>query len=1183
MKSNLTFAYSRIAFVNCSNFQTCFSCTTYSSQCTWNTHSVQCLSVDNRKSQHRKRLIQHANQCPKIYLQQTINRLSLNLNHTLTIHIEQCDENLTIHSCQLNDYRKRFISYSTKSIVLPSKIDDHLCVIQCSFELNHLSHLIFHRPLNLDLSLEFANQTLLTLPRTHVSLYDCTRLASNCSSCLQLDPSYGCIWCNNMCLLKNHAEHLTCLNQQECLTPIIESIEPLILPMNGGSLVTIKGKYFDLFNLSILLADIPCHVIDGESSNTKIVCQSSNAMTSRTGRVNLKFGPYGPQITSQQMITYTNPVINSIEPLVGIESGGTILTILGDHFTIGNNHILIFIGNRPCQLLSISQMKIQCETSSFNSLILNEQQSIQFLFDRQTKLISSQTFTVVPNPIVHSFNSGSSYKSFMTGGHQLQIIGENFHSIQNLRLEFKRLIFISPYFHNRTHLIFLTPSIQELNFHQEKTSPEQIEIILHLDHFNQTSSVQYESDPIIYELEPLVQTYTNQLIISGMNLTNIGHRKTDITVHIGCDLCIILELQSNQIICQPPPFRPKKYSNTNRLCYDSEHPWIIVTIDNIHSHVGYMIYPRKLIILGILSGCLLTILSVVLIVLIIVCIKIRCAQRQNRRRYLYNTGLTNCEPDKDSYQTKLYQKLPTNEFFPTIPVRTYVNYLQICFHSYLPSNSNKNSSSYDIPKTDFIDKFKYLIDNNDEFIECFTKILIKTSNKKLLTNLLLTQRYNLKKFLQFNHDYLTFNICVLIAYDEFIQNNILSLIFQLYYQLKSKISSGPIDAIEQTCSFYSLNNQTILHDQTIAFTTIQLTIHIDWNPNSDETFFVFNLSCLTCDSINQVKQKILQQFFLYKKFDSNFSLEQCQLYLLTNIKSNTNSCSTSSCSSSTTSSSNVPLAKKSLLTQFFTNRSNKYSTTTTTTTTADSYKDSICLLLNDIDNTNEQMNHSKKINTLQHYGIIHDGYELKMILPKMNYVNLNKYSKDKSLQRNDSMKSTAQIFTYISNLPLSPYVNQSMLTDQDRIRYFHLLNHTYEEIGECGQLLMDNNQCETYRLFETKTHIHSILISFIENLFTNFLHNDNYLSEFIEQYPQVLHVFYGHFIPFLLANVHCLFDVHVEKSLKSSCEILATIFQIACSTTINEQNCLLCVEPMNSNLVSVSQLFVCPILMREKQ
>jgi hypothetical protein len=96
----------------------------------------------------------------------------------------------------------------------------------------------------------------------------------------------------------------------------------------------------------------------------------------------------------------------------------------------------------------------------------------------------------------------------------------------------------------------------------------------------------------------MLQMYTNQLTIQGANLTAIGHKKTEIMVHIGCDLCNVIHLQSDKIICQPPLFRPEKYSKTKRLCYNSEHPSIIVSIDNIHSHVGFMIYPKKLIILG---------------------------------------------------------------------------------------------------------------------------------------------------------------------------------------------------------------------------------------------------------------------------------------------------------------------------------------------------------------------------------------------------------------------------------------------------------------------------------------------------------------------------------------------------------------------------------------------------------
>ncbi|CAF5055584.1 unnamed protein product, partial [Rotaria magnacalcarata] len=74
---------------------------------------------------------------------------------------------------------------------------------------------------------------------------------------------------------------------------------------------------------------------------------------------------------------------------------------------------------------------------------------------------------------------------------------------------------VAPLFNNQTHLIFLTPSIQELNINKENDYQHEIEVIIHLDHFNKTSSLIYINDPVIFELEPILQTYTNELIIQG--------------------------------------------------------------------------------------------------------------------------------------------------------------------------------------------------------------------------------------------------------------------------------------------------------------------------------------------------------------------------------------------------------------------------------------------------------------------------------------------------------------------------------------------------------------------------------------------------------------------------------------------------------------------------------------------
>ena len=120
---------------------------------------------------------------------------------------------------------------------------------------------------------------------------------------------------------------------------------------------------------------------------------------------------------------------------------------------------------------------------------------------------------------------------------------------------------------------------------------------------------------------------------------------------------------------------------------------------------------------------------------------------------------------------------------------------------------------------------------------------------------------------------------------------------------------------------------------------------------------------------------------------------------------------------------------------------------------------------------------------------------------------------------------------------------------------------------------MDNSHSETYRLFETKSIIHSMLINLIEILFANFLHGDTYLGELIEQHSRFLHVFYGHFIPFIFKNLNCLFDITVDTCLSSSLDILATIFQIACSCPANDQRCLLCIESVknDANLNQVSE------------
>ena len=691
-------------------------------------------------------------------------------------------------------------------------------------------------------------------------------------------------------------------------------------------------------------------------------------------------------MSSNQLVSYIYPSIRSIQPLIGSENGGSLLTIEGHNFTIGNGRVSVFIGHRSCSLQSISDTQIRCETSSFPASMLNENHPIKIFFDQQTKLIYEQFFSIVPNPILHSFDRDHRYESFRSGGHRLVIVGKHLHAIQNVQLEFQRFLFVSPLFRNGTHLIFLTPSSQELQLHDER----EIEIALYLDNFNRTSSLLYNDDPIVYPFEPMLERYTHELIIHGVNLTAIGHTASDISVQIGCDPCHISHLESNRILCQPPTDRPKEYSVTNQLCYNSEHPSIIVHIDNIRVHVGYLLYPRRIIIFGkrvshlsiyfhsllcqgILGGCLFTLLLLLLVILLVLSVQLRLKQQKRLQRYFHANGIDPQQLDKEQLfqNSSPMQRITLDP--SAMPVRSYLDYLQLC---YLVHSRNHRVSTMDAVTMNFnqkiVERFQLLIETNDIFVRCLFNSLIKSDSHSLVSNLILTQRFRLSNLLQVNHDVILFHICILTSHQAFLIHRIPALFAQLYSHLKLQIHQGPIDALDPSYTFYSLNYNKLLHEHSLVFKAVHLTVHLDSNENLP--LRLLNVTCLTCDTISQVKGKILHQFQVFPPY----STSECELYLIIN-----QSCSSSSSSAS----SSVPLTRKALYTEVSSHRTMKYSTTIAN-------NDANYLLLNDIDTSSEQISDAIKLNTLKHYGILADGYELRMVLLRRRINSMQNITKD---------------------------------------------------------------------------------------------------------------------------------------------------------------------------------------------
>jgi hypothetical protein len=254
-----------LPLIDCLRIQSCTKCSVYVDHCRWNMLTQSCIARSLAKS-----LTNDSIQCPSIYLTPAIQYLSEQTNATLTVQIRKCNASWQIQSCQLHHHRRRILLRSSEAILQREPDDATLCSVHCSFDqLGHGQT----KPITdaaaslLDLSVHFMHRKRLSIPQTHIVFYRCSSLASNCSACMQLDPAYGCTWCQNTCTLKSQVDR--CLNTEQCMMPTITRVEPTLLPIHGGSLVTLHGAYFELANISITLANIPCRLIVNQSAADK--------------------------------------------------------------------------------------------------------------------------------------------------------------------------------------------------------------------------------------------------------------------------------------------------------------------------------------------------------------------------------------------------------------------------------------------------------------------------------------------------------------------------------------------------------------------------------------------------------------------------------------------------------------------------------------------------------------------------------------------------------------------------------------------------------------------------------------------------------------------------------------------------------------------------------------------------
>ncbi|XP_067908155.1 macrophage-stimulating protein receptor [Heterodontus francisci] len=265
-----------------------------------------------------------------------------------------------------------------------------------------------------------------------------------CKAC-QIAPSFmKCGWCDG-----------SCTRQQECqktwlpvtCSPVVVEFLPKSAPVNGETTLTLCGWDFQSPNGPpitptshvVQVGTRPCKVIPENSSARKLLCKleitgihqpntsTEINITIQEPNHNGEFSISGS--TSIAGFEFVEPVITRVTPTYGPLAGGTLVTLLGRHLTVGNNQ-KVTIGGKDCTIKRKKSTSIQCTTPKMDSL--REVPPIVVIDSANVTTESNFTFQYRGNPVIHNISPRCSIAS----GLNITISGTNLTSVYQPKLVF---------------------------------------------------------------------------------------------------------------------------------------------------------------------------------------------------------------------------------------------------------------------------------------------------------------------------------------------------------------------------------------------------------------------------------------------------------------------------------------------------------------------------------------------------------------------------------------------------------------------------------------------------------------------------------------------------------------------------------------------------------------------------
>uniref|UniRef100_A0A3P8YQK7 Plexin-A1 n=1 Tax=Esox lucius TaxID=8010 RepID=A0A3P8YQK7_ESOLU len=1125
------FASVDFVFYNCSVHQSCLSCVNGLFPCHWCKYRHMCTQNANDCSFQEGR-VNVSEECPQILPSSQI-YIPVGVMKPITL----LAKNLPQPQSGQRNYECIFhIQGATYSV---TALRFNSTSIQCQktsydYEGNDISDL----PVGLSVVWN-GNQVIDNPFHIQAHLYKCYALRDSCGMCLKADPRFECGWCvqEKKCSLRQECAplesswmHATAGNSR-CTHPKITKLFPETGPRQGGTRLTITGENLGLqfrdIQTGVRLGKVPCIPIEEEYvSAERIVCLLNDATGYRVQEANVEvcvrdcLADY--RALSPRAFTFVTPFFTRVLPAQGPLSGGTRITIEGNHLNAGSS-VTVNIGRHSCHFKKRNAREIVCVTPTG---LTPGSTPVMVDIDSAELRNPEVKYNYTDDPTVLRIEPDWSIAS---GGTLLTISGTNLATVREPKIRAKYGSAES--FHNCTVfnnsvMVCLAPSVvdSERGFSDTGSGPDEIGFYMDSVHalvvVNET--FYYYPDPVFEPISPtgvLELKPTSPLILKGRNLIPAapGNSRLNYTVFIGETPCV-LTLSESQLLCEWPNLT-------------GQHKVTIRVGGFEYSPGTLQIYSDSLLtlpaIVGIGGGGGLLLL-VIIAVLIAYKRKSRDADRTLKRLQLQMDNLESrvaleCKEAFAELQTDIHEL--TQELdgagIPFLDYRTYA--MRVLFpgiedHPVLKemevqANQEKALTLFGqlLTKKHFLLTFIRTLEAQRSFsmrdrgnvaslimtalqgeMEYATGVL-----KQLLSDLIdknLESKNHPKLLLRRHKDLRSLFLCVQECAGE--------PLFMLYCAMKQQMEKGPIDAITGEAR-YSLSEDKLIRQQ-IDYKTLTLHCVNPENENAPEV----TVKGLNCDTITQVKEKLLDAVYKGSPYSQRPKAGDMDLEW----------------------------------------RQGRMAR----------------IILQDEDVTTKIDNDWKRLNTLAHYQVT-DGSVIALV-PKQNsaYNISNSSTFTKSLSRYESMLRTA-------SSPDSLRSRTPMITPdlESGTKLWHLVknhDHSDQREGDRGSKMV--SEIYLTRLLATKGTLQKFVDDLFETIFST-AHRGSalplaikYMFDFLDEQADkhsisdsdVRHTWKSNCLPLrfwvnVIKNPQFVFDIHKNSITDACLSVVAQTFMDSCSTS----------------------------------